>query len=77
MKAYAKKLKMYDKIEFDVDEIIQGMSRLKNARRKPTSIALEEAILDNLKEVAAKKGMPYQVLMRLLIMDGLKKIKIS
>jgi hypothetical protein len=41
MKKYAKRLKEYDKIEFDPKEIIEGMSRLKGARRKPTSVALE------------------------------------
>ena len=51
------------------------MRRLKGARRKPTSIALEEDLLAELKEVADKKGVPYQVLMRLLITDGLKRLK--
>jgi predicted DNA binding CopG/RHH family protein len=53
------------------------MRRLKGSRRKPTSIALEEALLKELKEVADKKGVPYQVLMRLLITDGLKRLKAS
>lgn len=75
MKKSVKRLKTYDKIEFDTKEIIAGLSRLKGARRKPTSIALEEEILKELKEVAAEKGIPYQVLMRLLITEGLKKLK--
>lgn len=77
MKKFAKKLKEYDKIEFDPAEIIAGMRRLKGARRKPTSIALEEDLLNELKEFADKKGVPYQVLMRLLITDGLKRLKAS
>lgn len=75
MKKSVKRLKSYDSIEFDTKEIIAGMSRLKGARRKPTSIALEEDLLAELKKVAGKKGVPYQVLMRLLISDGLKRIK--
>ncbi len=75
MKKYAKRLKQYDKIEFDTKAIIAGMSRLKGARRKPTSIALEEEILDELKEIAERNGVPYQVLMRLLIVEGLKRLK--
>lgn len=75
MKKYAKRLKEYEKIEFDADAIIAGMRRLQGARRKPTSIALEEDLLKELKEVAHKKGVPYQVLMRLLIADGLKRLK--
>jgi len=70
-------LKSYDRIEFDTKEIIAGMSRLKGARRKPTSIALEDALLKELKAIAEKKGIPYQVLMRLLISDGLKRLKAS
>lgn len=75
MKKSAKRLKSYDKIEFDVKEIIEGMSRLKGARRKPTSVALEEELLNELKEIAEERGVPYQVLMRLLIADGVKRLK--
>jgi len=75
MKKYAKRLKEYDRIEFDSKAIIAGMTRLKGARRKPTSIALEAELLKELKSVAAKKGVPYQVLMRLLIAEGLRRIK--
>ena len=77
MKKSVKRLKSYDRVEFDTKEIIAGLSRLKGARRKPTSIALEEELLIELKEVAASKGIPYQVLMRLLIADGLKKLRAS
>ena len=75
MKKSVKRLKDYDRIEFNAEEIIAGMSRLKGARRKPTSIALEDEMLKELKNIAASKGIPYQVLMRLLIADGLKKLK--
>ncbi len=75
MKKSVKRLKEYDKIEFDAEAIIEGMKRLKGARRKPTSIALEEEILEELKEIAESRGVPYQVLMRLLIVDGLKRMK--
>lgn len=75
MKKYAKRLKGYDNIEFDPKEIIAGMSRLKGARRKPTSVALEEELLKDLKGLAQRRGVPYQVLMRLLIADGIKRLK--
>jgi predicted DNA binding CopG/RHH family protein len=75
MRKYAKRLKEYNKIEFDPKEIIEGMSRLKGARRKPTSVALEEELLKDLKGLAQKRGVPYQVLMRLLIADGIKRLK--
>lgn len=35
----------------------------------------EDEMLKELKDIAASKGIPYQVLMRLLITDGLKKLK--
>ncbi|MBI4209383.1 MAG: hypothetical protein HY538_06730 [Deltaproteobacteria bacterium] len=75
MKKYARRLKSYDKIDFDPEEIIAGMSRLKGGRRKPTSVALEEDLLEELKSFANKRGIPYQVLMRLLIADGITKLK--
>lgn len=75
MPTYVKRLKMYDKIDFDPKEIIAGMSRLKGSRRKPTSVALEAELLDELKSLAGKRGVPYQVLMRLLIADGIKRLK--
>ena len=75
MKKYARRLKDYEKIDFDPREIIEGMSRLKGARRKPTSVSLEEELLKELKSIADKKGVPYQVLMRLLIADGIRRMK--
>lgn len=75
MKKYAKRLKEYDKVEFDSREIIEGMSRLKGARRKPTSVALEDELLKELKGLAQEQGVPYQVLMRLLIADGVRRLK--
>ncbi len=75
MRKYAKSLKTYDRIEFDTKAIIAGMSRLKGSRRKPTSVALEEDLLKELKSLANKRGVPYQVLIRLLITDGVKRLK--
>jgi hypothetical protein len=74
-KRYAKSLKKYDKIDFDPKEIIAGMSRLKGGRRKPTSIALEGDMIRELKSLAKERGVSYQVLMRLLIADGMKRMK--
>jgi predicted DNA binding CopG/RHH family protein len=75
MKRYAKRVKEYDKIDFDSKEIIAGMSRLKGSRRKPTSIALEDEVIKELKSLAHDRGVPYQVLMRLMIADGIKRLK--
>ncbi len=40
-----------------------------------TSIALEEELLKELKAIASRGGVPYQVLMRLLIAEGVKRLK--
>jgi predicted DNA binding CopG/RHH family protein len=75
MKKYAKQSKTYDRVDFDTKAIVAGMSRLKGSRRKPTSVALEEDLIGELKSLADKRGVPYQVLMRLLIADGVKRLK--
>ena len=75
MKKYAKRSKTYDRIEFDTKAIVAGMSRLKGSRRKPTSVALEEELIQELKSLAHKRGVPYQILMRLLIADGVRRLK--
>lgn len=75
MKRYAKSLKEYEKIDFDEKKIVNAMKRLKSQRKLPTSIALEEATISELKTLAHLKGVPYQVLMRMFILDGLRKMK--
>jgi hypothetical protein len=75
MTKYAKSLKEYDKIDFDTKDILAEMSRLKGARLKPTSIALDAKVIQELKAMALKKSIPYQILMRLLINDGLRRMK--
>lgn len=68
-------MKEYDKIEFDTSDILAEMARLKGARRRPTSVALDEKMIRELKDMAHKKSIPYQILMRLLIADGLRRMK--
>ena len=41
----------------------------------PDSIALEEEVIEELKTIAQEKGIPYQVLMRLLITDEIRRFK--
>lgn len=77
MKKAVKRLKEYDHIEFDADKIIASMNRLQGSRRKPTSVALEEETIKDLKRISAKKGIPYQVLMRFLITEGLARLKMN
>jgi predicted DNA binding CopG/RHH family protein len=51
------------------------MKRYKSARKKPTSVALDEATIKELKTLAKRQGIPYQVLIRVFILDGLDRLK--
>ena len=71
---HAKSLKEYRATsEFDAEKILAAAKRLKKKRKLPTSVALEEHTIRELKAVAHWRGVPYQVLMRMFILDGLRK----
>lgn len=71
---YAKSEKDYAGASiFERKKIIAAAKRLKKSRKLPTSIALEERTINELKALADWRGVPYQVLMRMFIMDGLHK----
>lgn len=73
---YAKSLKEYEEpFEFDSKKILEAMRRAKKGKKIPTSIALEPSTIKRLKAIAGKIGVPYQVLMRLFILEGLKRVK--
>lgn len=75
-KSYVKSLKEYDKpFELDAKKILAAMKRYRNAPKKPTSVALDEVTIRELKEVADKHGIQYQVLIRVFILDGLERLK--
>lgn len=75
MTKYAKSLKKYENIEFDEKKLMNIAKRLKQGRKQPTSVALEEATVKQLKMLAHQKGIPYQILMRMFILEGLAKMK--
>lgn len=75
-RSYVKSLKEFDgPFTLDEKKIPQAAKRLKRQRKLPTSIALEENTIQELKTLADKKGIPYQVLMRMFVLDGLRKMK--
>lgn len=75
-KLYVKSLKEYDKsFELEPNKILAAMKRFKDSKKKPTSVALDEKTIQQLKTVAEKQGIPYQVLIRVLILDGLDRLK--
>jgi predicted DNA binding CopG/RHH family protein len=59
--------------QFDKEKILAAAKRLKKRRKLPTSIALEEGTITELKALAQWRGVPYQVLMRMFILDGLHR----
>lgn len=58
---------------FDKKAILGAAKRLKRQRKLPTSVALDESTIRELKALAEWRGVPYQVLMRMFIIDGLHK----
>lgn len=75
-KRYVKSLKEYEgPIHLDTAKIVDAMRRYKHARKRPTSVALDEATIKELKSIAEKQGIPYQVLIRVFILDGLERVK--
>jgi predicted DNA binding CopG/RHH family protein len=71
-KRYAKSLPEYDEVEFDEEVVLNSR---KIHRKMPTSVSLPPEIVEELKKVAIKKGIPYQVLMRSFIIEGLQRLK--
>jgi predicted DNA binding CopG/RHH family protein len=75
-KFYAKSQKEYEEpFVLEADKILAAMRRYKDSRKKPTSVALDETTIQELKKLAAKQGIPYQVLIRVFILDGLERTK--
>jgi hypothetical protein len=75
-KSYAKSLKEYDpESVLDSKKILAAMKRYKQSPKKPTSVALDETTIQELKAVAEFQGIPYQVLIRVFILDGLDRLK--
>jgi predicted DNA binding CopG/RHH family protein len=71
-KKYVKSLPEYDDISFDEDTVLKSR---KISRKMPTSVSLPPEVVEELKTIAEKKGIPYQVLMRSFIMEGLERLK--
>ena len=75
-KSYAKSLKQYDSESLlDSKKILAAMKRYKESPKKPTSVALDEKTIEELKAIAEIQGIPYQVLIRVFILDGLDRLK--
>ena len=76
MPSYVKNKRGYTKVEFNTREIKKAYGDRKRAKKFPTSISLPENTVAELKFLAQTKGIPYQTLMRMLIIEGLEKLRI-
>ncbi len=75
MPNYVKSEKGYRKISFESKKIKEGYRALKAKRKHPTSINLPEETVAELRRLAAAKGLPYQTLMRMLVIEGIDRLK--
>lgn len=75
MTYYVKREPEYEKVTYNRKKVRAAALRLKKARKQPTSVALDPAVIQELRQEAEARGVPYQVLMRMLIVDGLKRMK--
>jgi len=75
MRTYVKNEKGYSKVKVDTEAIKEAYSNRKTSKKFPTSLSLSEDVVADLKSIASKKGIPYQTLMRMLIVEGLTKLK--
>ena len=75
MPSYVKSKRGYTNIEFNSREIKKAYDERKKSKKFPTSISLPEQTVAELKSLAHTKGIPYQTLMRMLIIEGLEKLR--
>ena len=75
MPNYVKNEKGYRNIKVNAKAIKEAYSSGKAAKKHPTSVNLPETVVVELKALAMKLGVPYQTIMRKLIIEGLEKLK--
>jgi predicted DNA binding CopG/RHH family protein len=75
MPRYVKNESEYGKASFEAAKIRAAMRRTKAARKQPTSLALDPKLIAELKAEAKTRGVPYQVLMRMFVIEGFKRLR--
>ena len=75
MKKYVKNKENHDESSFESKKISEAMKRRKRGRKVPTSVALDPELVEKLKAEAENRGIPYQVLLRMFIVEGFKKMR--
>lgn len=80
MSRYVKNEKGYEK-SFGADwaAVKKGLKKVRaevgEPRKVPTSVALDPRLVADLKKEAKLRGIPYQILMRMFIIEGFKRLK--
>jgi predicted DNA binding CopG/RHH family protein len=80
MPRYVKNEKGYEKsAKADWDAVKKGLKKVRaevgEPRKVPTSVALDPRFVAELKKEAATRGVPYQILMRMFIIEGFERMK--
>ena len=75
MPKYVKNKSGYSKIEYDVEAVKKAYQKKKSEKKFPTSVNLPKETVTELKKIAQQQGLPYQTLMRMLIIQGLDQLR--
>ena len=80
MRRYVKNEKGYEKsVKADWAAVKKGLKKARaeagEPRKVPTSVALDPRFVEELKKEAEARGVPYQILMRMFIIEGFQRMK--
>lgn len=75
MPHYVKNEPGYERTDFEARRVRKAVQRARGARKRPTSVALDPGLVEELKREAQARGVPYQVLMRMFIVEGFERLK--
>ena len=75
MSQYVKSESRYARVAFEAKKIRAAMKKAREPRKQPTSVALDPELIDRLKTEAKARGVPYQVLMRMFIVEGFERFR--
>jgi predicted DNA binding CopG/RHH family protein len=80
MARYVKNEKGYEEsFKADWKAVKQGLKKARaemgEPKKVPTSVALDPRFVAELKKAALEKGIPYQILMRMFIIEGFQRMK--
>lgn len=63
----------FEPVEIELSPELEDEILSKRELKKPVTLRLEPSQIDAVKKIAAKKGLPYQTLIRLWITERIKK----